>query len=280
MRLARVHANDSPQAVVTLSDTDLVPTAWLVPGSPVDDLVALLSEPVWASQLRQRLAALQADLAQGRVPAEWLRQQGWLLAVDSVRFAPPVRQPSKIVCVALNYRAHAAEGNAAPPAEPALFFKAPTSLVGHCAEVVAPSITERVDYEIELGVVIGRTVRELTLDNWTEAVLGYTIINDVTARDLQIVALKAGLPWDRTKSFDTFGPAGPWLVTPDEIPDPQNLRLELKVGSETRQSATTRDMIFSVGRRAAGPHHHGHDTGAGRPDSHRHAGRHRPGAAR
>jgi len=232
--------------VAALNDSDLVLTHWLVPAAPADDPVLLLANVAWAGQLRQGLTDLAAALSAGRVSADWLRAQGWLVAAEAVTFMPPVPQPSKVVCVALNYRAHAAEGNQAPPPEPALFFKAPSTLVGHYAEVLAPPTSQRVDYEIELGVVIGRTARRLTAENWSEAVLAYTIFNDVTARDLQLAAIQAGLPWDRTKSFDTFGPVGPWLVTPDEVPDPQDLALELKVDGELRQSVNTRDMIFPL----------------------------------
>jgi 2-keto-4-pentenoate hydratase/2-oxohepta-3-ene-1,7-dioic acid hydratase in catechol pathway len=246
MRLARIRQNGRTVSAAALNDRELVLTQWLVPAAPADDPVALLAEAHWAAELRQALANLAAALAAGQVSAAWLRAQGWLVAAELVTFAPPVAQPSKVVCVALNYRAHAAEGNQAPPPEPALFFKAPSTLVGHHAEVIAPAASQRVDYEIELGVVIGRTAQRLTADNWAEAVLAYTIINDVTARDLQLAAIQSGIPWDRTKSFDTFGPVGPWLVTPDEVPDPQNLALELKVDGETRQSANTRDMIFPL----------------------------------
>jgi 2-keto-4-pentenoate hydratase/2-oxohepta-3-ene-1,7-dioic acid hydratase in catechol pathway len=148
--------------------------------------------------------------------------------------------------VALNYTAHAAEGDQPTPSAPLFFLKSSASLLGHRQTVIAPRLSQRVDYEAELAVIIGRHCRDLTLANWQQAVAGYSIINDVTARDLQIRAIEANQPWDRTKSFDTFGPLGPWLVTPDEVPDPQNLEVELRVGDMVRQSSNTRHMLFSV----------------------------------
>lgn len=170
-----------------------------------------------------------------------------LRAADLI-FAPPVLHCSKICCLALNYADHAAESGLALPPEPVLFFKPPSALAGHGSAVVAPPRTRHVEHEVELAVVIGATVRDLPADQWRSAVAGFTIINDVTARDLQLAQIDRNEPWDRAKCFDTFAPVGPYLVTPDEIPDPQNLALTLTIDGEIRQQANTRDMVFTIPR--------------------------------
>lgn len=248
MRLARVRADGQLATVAALSDRALVRTDWLAKELPADDPVALLAVPGARERLERRLTGLLRAVAEGEVSLGWLRQEGIVYHMDDVTFAPPVAACGKCIAVALNYKAHAAEGNFVPPAEPSYFFKAPTCLVGHGETVVAPSCTDRLEYEIELAVVIGQRARRLTAENWQEAVAGYTILNDVTARDLQWHALHANLQWSHTKSFDTFGPVGPWLVTPDEVGDPQELELELRVGDQVQQRSTTRQMIFPVGQ--------------------------------
>ena len=115
---------------------------------------------------------------------------------DEVQFEAPIAHCAKLVCVALNYRAHASEGDFAAPTEPVIFFKPSTSIVGHGQPVVRPSRTLRLDYEVELAVVIGKRVRDLPRERWQEAVAGYTIFNDITARDLQLDAIEANVPWD------------------------------------------------------------------------------------
>ncbi len=169
-----------------------------------------------------------------------------LVAEDSVVFEPPVATCAKLVCVALNYPAHAAEGEFEVPANPIIFFKPSTTLVGHGQPVIRPARSLRLDYEVELAVVIGKRVRDLPRERWQEAIAGYTIFNDITARDLQLEAIEANVPWDRSKGFDTFAPIGPYLVTPDDVPDPHDLDLEIRVGDRVLQSSNTRHMIFDI----------------------------------
>lgn len=155
----------------------------------------------------------------------------------------PVPRPGKVVAIGLNYHAHAAEqGIAAPPA-PTVFAKFPSSVVGSGAKVRwDPELATQVDYEAELAVVIGRTARRVSEAEALDYVLGYTCANDVTARDLQ----RSDRQWVRGKSLDTFCPLGPVLVTRDELPDPQSLRLSCTVSGERLQDGTTADMIFGV----------------------------------
>jgi len=167
------------------------------------------------------------------------------LRLDEVTLAAPVT-PGKVLCLALNYRAHAAEGGFVPPERPVVFLKGPNTICGHGAEVVVPPESRRIDHEGELAVVIGRRARRLSAADWPAAVAGYTIMNDLTARDLQLADIERRHPWDLAKSFDGYGPTGPWLVTADEV-DPGALELTVTVDGEVRQRASTQEMIFGVG---------------------------------
>jgi 2-keto-4-pentenoate hydratase/2-oxohepta-3-ene-1,7-dioic acid hydratase in catechol pathway len=160
------------------------------------------------------------------------------------RFGPPVTGIGKVVCVGLNYADHAAETGAELPSEPVLFLKATDTVTGPHDEVLVPRTSERTDYEVELAIVIGHTARYLaTPDDAAAVIAGYTISNDVSERAFQ---LDRGGQWDKGKCCETFNPLGPWLVTPDEIPDPQSLGLRLWVNGELRQNGTTADMAFGV----------------------------------
>ena len=154
----------------------------------------------------------------------------------------PLERPGKIVCVGLNYRAHAEEQGAQLPERPILFAKWPTALAGPNDAIVLPAITREVDYEGELGVVLGARVKGVSAGNALEAVRGYLCANDVTARDLQ----RADRQFTRAKSLDGFCPVGPRLVPAAEVGDPQALRLRTLVNGDVRQDSSTGDMIFTV----------------------------------
>ncbi len=160
------------------------------------------------------------------------------------RIGAPVARPGKVVCVGLNYRDHAAETGADIPAEPVLFLKASNTVIGPNDEILVPRGSHKTDYEVELAVVIGQTARYLDGPSQAASVIaGYAISNDVSEREFQ---LERGGTWDKGKSCETFNPLGPWLVTPDEAGDPQDLDLRLWVDGELRQDGTTKDMIFGV----------------------------------
>jgi 2-keto-4-pentenoate hydratase/2-oxohepta-3-ene-1,7-dioic acid hydratase in catechol pathway len=154
----------------------------------------------------------------------------------------PIALPQKIVCVGLNYLDHAAEGAQKVPERPLLFAKWPNALIGPREPIVLPSITSKVDYEGELGVIIGLRARGLGVDDALDVVSGYLCANDVSARDLQF----SDRQWVRGKTLDTFCPVGPAVVPASEIPDPQALRLRTILNGEVVQEAPTSDMIFSV----------------------------------
>jgi 2-keto-4-pentenoate hydratase/2-oxohepta-3-ene-1,7-dioic acid hydratase in catechol pathway len=163
---------------------------------------------------------------------------------DALRVGPPIARPGKIVCIGLNYRDHAAETNLAIPSEPVVFLKDPSTVIGPYDEILIPRGSTKTDWEVELGVVIGRTARYVgSPDDALGHVAGYVVSHDVTEREFQ---LERGGQWDKGKSCETFNPLGPWLVTPDEVPDPQSLGLRLDVNRVRRQDGRTANMIFSV----------------------------------
>jgi 2-keto-4-pentenoate hydratase/2-oxohepta-3-ene-1,7-dioic acid hydratase in catechol pathway len=154
----------------------------------------------------------------------------------------PIERPQKIVCVGLNYRDHAEEQGVDLPERPLLFAKWPNTLIGPGDPIVIPPLTERVDYEAELGVVIGSRARQVSVENALEAVAGYVCANDVSARDLQF----GDVQWTRGKSLDTFCPVGPALVPASDVPDPQALGIRAILNGEVMQNSTTANMVFGV----------------------------------
>ncbi len=154
-----------------------------------------------------------------------------------------IEKPGKIVAIGLNYMDHVRESGAEPPAKPLVFCKFTTAIIGPDEDIVIPgALTERVDWEVELAVVVGRRMRNVSEAEALDHVFGYTVGNDVSARDVQFSESQ----WTRGKSFDTFCPLGPVVVTPDEIPDPQALALRTRVNGETVQDSNTSEMIFTV----------------------------------
>jgi 2,4-diketo-3-deoxy-L-fuconate hydrolase len=180
-------------------------------------------------QLLDRLAALDAAS---------------LPLVDAgARLGPPVSRPSKIVGIGLNYRRHANEAGLALPGEPVLFLKAPSALSGPDDDIVLPPDAHAVDWEVELGVIISRCASNIPESKAGDHVAGYLVANDVSERDFQ---LHRQGQWTKGKSADSFAPIGPWLVTADEVPDPQDLALWLDLNGERLQASSTADMVFGI----------------------------------
>ncbi|TDC79957.1 fumarylacetoacetate hydrolase family protein [Streptomyces hainanensis] len=182
------------------------------------------------------IAATRRALAAGELP---------VIASEGLRLGPPLARPGAVLCVGMNYAAHAAESGSAPPEQPVIFFKTPNTVVGAHDAVLIPRGSEKTDWEVELAVVIGRRARYL--DSPAEAlahVAGYTVSNDVSERAFQTE--HSGGQWSKGKCCETFNPLGPYLVPADEVPDPQALRLRSFVNGEIRQDSSTADMIFSV----------------------------------
>ena len=159
------------------------------------------------------------------------------------RIGPCVGSVGKIVCVGLNYSDHAAESGLPVPDEPVLFMKATSAICGPYDDVEIPRGSEKTDWEVELGIVIGRPANYVSPDQALSHVVGYCVVNDVSERTFQI---ERGGQWDKGKGHDTFGPLGPWLVTADEVPDPQDLHMWLEVDGKRYQDGSTRTMIFGV----------------------------------
>lgn len=159
------------------------------------------------------------------------------------RIGPCLSGVGKFICIGLNYRDHAEETGAALPAEPVVFLKATSAISGPNDDLVIPRGSRKTDWEVELGVVIGKRAKYVSLEKALDYVAGYCVVHDVSEREFQ---LERGGLWDKGKGCDTFGPIGPWLVTKDEVPDPQDLRLWLEVDGHRYQDGTTRNMIFGV----------------------------------
>ena len=168
------------------------------------------------------------------------RENGWLVAAKDAYWFAPVPRPGKIVCVGLNYRDHATESGLAVPATPVIFSKFSSCVIAPGEPVVIPTTSEKLDYEAELAIVIGRHAKHVTADRAYDYVLGYTAFNDVTARDFQF----GDGQWQRGKSCDTFAPMGQTIVTTDEIPDPHTLRITMKVNGAVMQDSNTNQLIF------------------------------------
>lgn len=217
-----------PLARIVAVAEALAPKGLSVP----DDLTLIIARlPGYAGAVR--------DLERARVLDKLWQEAG-------VTPAAPLPSPHRILAIGRNYGAHAREMDNDVPDEPIVFQKASTSVIGDGRPIVLPPNVGRVDFEGELAVVIGTAGRNVSEAEALSLVAGYTLINDVTARDEQKRAIGKSLPWFLSKSYDTFGPLGPWIVTPDELPDPQNVQLTLTVNGEVKQQAGTSEMLFSI----------------------------------
>jgi 2-keto-4-pentenoate hydratase/2-oxohepta-3-ene-1,7-dioic acid hydratase in catechol pathway len=226
VRVLRVGPPGAERAAVLAEDGSLLDAGALVPA--VDG--------AWLAA--GGLADLAGAVARGALPP---------LAGDpaSRRVGAPVARPGKVVCIGLNYRDHAAETSAAVPSEPVVFLKDPWTVQGPDDGVLLPRGSVKTDYEVELAVVIGRVARYVASDEEAMAcVAGYAVADDLSEREFQLE--RPGGQWDKGKSCETFNPLGPWLVTPEEVPDPQALAVSLAVNGQVRQSSSTAQMVFGV----------------------------------
>jgi 2-keto-4-pentenoate hydratase/2-oxohepta-3-ene-1,7-dioic acid hydratase in catechol pathway len=232
MRLATLPGPDRPHLVAQRDDhfIDLQASEGRLPGS----LRELLD---WGTEG----LSLAADALQ--------RADAVRVKANPEKLLPPVLDPRKIICLGLNYRDHAAETNAVIPRDPILFSKYATALIGHGEAIVLPPVSQEVDYEAELVVVVGKKGRNITEGDALSHVAGYMVGHDVSARDWQLK--KDGKQWMVGKTFDTFAPTGPCLVTADEIPDPHSLRIQFRLNGQTMQDSNTKQMIFSVAQTLA-----------------------------
>jgi 2-keto-4-pentenoate hydratase/2-oxohepta-3-ene-1,7-dioic acid hydratase in catechol pathway len=198
----------------------------------VRDLSSVISDITAESLVPAKLAQLRA-LDPASLP----------LVAQPGRVAPPWRGMGKFICIGLNYADHAAESGLPVPAEPVIFMKTTSAVVGCNDPVVLPQESVKTDWEVELGVVIGEKARYVREADAMKHVAGYCVVNDVSEREYQI---ERGGTWDKGKGCDTFGPIGPWLVTADEVPNPQDLEMWLEVNGKRYQNGSTRTMVFGV----------------------------------
>ncbi len=182
----------------------------------------------------------------GAQSIERLKKDGKLgpLLVPNAKFLPPVMRPSKILALALNFREHIEETNLKFYDEPIVFTKYTSNMIGHDGEIELPPFPQKVDEEHELALVVGRECRHIRPREAPDYIFGYTICNDVSARDRQGERLKMGQPYSYAKNFATFCPIGPWVVTRAELPDARNLDMEVRVNGESRRKGNSKDMIF------------------------------------
>lgn len=229
MRLTTIRHHGAPSAALVI-DTTVAPVRALPGRDRVTDVRALIPDPLTAAE--------QHALTSHALP------------LDQVEWLPPLQPPKNVFCVGKNYLEHVKEGakaeglaTAEPPTHPIWFSKARTALTGHQHPIIAdPAFTQQLDYEGELAVVIGTSAHRVGPEDALSHVYGYTILNDVTARDIQ----QQRTQWFLGKSADTFAPCGPWVVTADDVPDPQALIITSDVNGDLRQHGSTKEMIFSV----------------------------------
>ncbi|MEM3096129.1 MAG: fumarylacetoacetate hydrolase family protein [Nitrososphaerota archaeon] len=231
MKIARIRHGETVEYAI-VARTGVYSCSYLrkITGENLPEGVAVFAEEYMMSPVSRRRLE---DAVWAHPPETYLSDVGLLAPIDN--------RP-KIVCVGLNYRDHAEEQGVRPPEEPVIFMKPYTAVTGPGQPIVYPEITKQLDYEAELAVVMGSKCRKVTPREAYSHILGYTCFNDVSARDIQF---RDG-QWVRGKSFDTFAPIGPWVVTGDELGDPHNLRIMARVNGEVRQDSNTRNLIFGV----------------------------------
>ena len=198
------------------------------------DLSGVIAD-VSPEHLSDKALAKLAKLKTGQLP----------LVKGKKRFGPPVSRVGKFIAIGLNYADHAAESNMPIPKEPIVFMKSTTCIQGPDDDVMLPKGSRKTDWEVELGIVIGTRARYVSQKDAFNYVAGYCTVNDVSEREYQ---LERGGTWDKGKGCDTFGPIGPWLVTRDEVPNPQNLSMWLELNGQRMQNGSTRTMIFGVAK--------------------------------
>jgi len=228
MRLVTFRHDQRERIGVQLEST-ILDLSRVSPGMPTDMKAFLSLGETALARAHEALASVKSE---------------WLLPESDATLLAPIPRPEKILCIGHNYAGHIGIGKTELPEYPNLFCKTVNTVIGHNQPIVIPPVTTQADYEAELMAVIGKRARDVSESEAGACIAGYTIFNDVSARDYQ----KRTSQWMLGKSFDTFGPMGPALVTPDEVPDPYNLEMELTVNGVPGQRVNTCDMIFSVPR--------------------------------
>ncbi|MEN3016286.1 MAG: fumarylacetoacetate hydrolase family protein [Candidatus Methanosuratincola petrocarbonis] len=199
-----------------------------------------LADEALLSSLKEEVDSLSGSELLG------MEEKRVAVKLNEARLRAPITRPPAVFCLGFNFRSHAPELKRPVPEVPIVFMKPSRSVVGPGDEIVLPKVSARVDYEVELCVVIGKGGRYIPRSEAYSRIFGYTVLNDITARDIQQRDFSLARPWLRSKGFDTFAPIGPFIVTGDEVGDPMSLSLSLSVNGEVRQSSRTSEMIFDV----------------------------------
>lgn len=220
MKLVTYSTGNGPQAGLVLDGrvVDLAPAGY-------DDVISFLNDGDKAVEAASGLTA--GDDAP---------------KLEDVKLYSPIPKPDKFICIGLNYKDHAIESGMDIPELPTVFTKYPNAVCGHGDDIVLPSVSDQVDYEAELAFVIGKRCKNVPADKWQEVVFGYTCVHDVSARDYQLATSQ----WTIGKTFDTFGPTGPCLVSKDEVADPHNLRISFELNGDVLQDSNTSQFVFDI----------------------------------
>lgn len=212
-----------------------------MPDNNHEPLLTFLGEPAAKRIVDQTLQNARSSGLKSRRG----KNDNGIFGLDEVTILPPIAHPNKIVCMGGNFADHLQEGSRDIPVFPISFLKSPTALIGHKANIVYPRKVKLLDYEVELAAVIGKHCSDVSVKNALDYVAGYSIFNDVSARDFQFAEMKRGF-CNIGKNFATFAPMGPFLVTPDQVGNPDDLGMELRVNGRTRQLSNTKNMVFKV----------------------------------
>ena len=239
MRLIRFQQGPSENRIGVMIDNSTI--AELSASKASEPILNFLQDPKHEAKAAQ---ASEGWRKQGTTNADGKSSKG-ILAIDDVTVLPPIARPTKIICMGGNFSDHLREGSTTPPPFPISFLKSPTSLVGHRAPVIYPRTVKLLDYEVELAVVIGKSCKDISRRDALNHVAGFSIFNDISARDIQFAEMKRGF-CNVGKNFASFGPMGPFLVTPDQAGNPDDLGMELRVNGQTRQFSSTKNMVFKI----------------------------------
>src|SRR5690348_2695794 len=238
MRLVRFQQKSSENRIgLTIDNTRIVE---LTGAEGPDPLLDFLQDPKHESR-----AAQAKDAARKQASVTGEKSVKGILNLEAVTVLPPISRPTKIICMGGNFSDHLQEGSTTLPPFPISFLKSPTSLVGHRAPVFYPRRVKLLDYEVELAAVIGKKCKDVSKKNALDHVAGFSVFNDISARDIQFAEMKRGF-CNLGKNFASFAPMGPFLVTPDQAGNPDNLGMELRVNGQTRQFSSTRNMVFKM----------------------------------
>jgi acylpyruvate hydrolase len=238
MRLLRFQQKPSENRIgIMIDSARFVELATSKNSEPILDF---LQDPKREAKANQMLETAKKQLVD---PGE--KNPKGIFNLDKVTVLPPISRPTKIICMGGNFSDHLQEGSSSLPPFPISFLKSPTSLVGHRAAVFYPRKVKLLDYEVELAAVIGNRCKDVSKKNALDHVAGFSVFNDISARDIQFAEMKRGF-CNLGKNFASFAPMGPFLVTPDQAGNPDNLGMELRVNGQTRQFSSTKNMVFKV----------------------------------